>query len=111
MPEIEGSLSEDQLAALKQGDETVLADILGYRLALTGFDHGGIEPDDGVRLDIISRLTDAEYDQTHAHHVHSNLRSGPWCSDRVFACAVTCGIIGAQMLVPAIGDSTCVLVR
>lgn len=73
--EIEGSLSEDQLAALKQGDETVLADILGdrlseteqLRLALAGFDQGGIEPDDGVRLDIITRLTDAEYDQTHAH--------------------------------------------
>lgn len=73
--EIEGSLSEDQLAALKQGDETVLTDILGdrlseteqLRLALAGFDHGGIEPDDGVRLDIIRRLADAEYDQTHAH--------------------------------------------
>lgn len=71
--EIEGSLSEDQLAALKQGDETVLEDVLGdhlsqqqqLSLALAYFDHGDVDVDAGVRLGIIERLVDAEYDQKH----------------------------------------------
>ena len=71
--EIEGSLSEDQLAALKRGDETVLQDVLGdhlsqqqqLSLALAYFDHGDVDVDAGVRRGIIERLVDAEYGQKH----------------------------------------------
>lgn len=71
--EIEGSLSEDQLVALKRGDETVLEDVLGDQLsqqqqlslALAYYDHGDVDVDAGVRRGIIERLADAEYGQKH----------------------------------------------
>lgn len=72
--EIEGSLSEDKLAALKQGDETVLAGILGDHLseqeqmllALAYYNHADIDVDVYVRVGLIERLTDVEHGQTHA---------------------------------------------
>lgn len=71
--EIEGALSEDQLVALKQGDETVLEDVLGdhlsqqqqLSLALAYFDHADVDVDAGVRRGMIERLSDAEDGPTH----------------------------------------------
>lgn len=72
--EIEGVLSDDQLVALKKGDESVLDGILGddlsqqqqCRLALAYFDHGDVDVDAGIRLGIIERLSDIET-QGHVH--------------------------------------------
>lgn len=66
--EIEGTLSEEQLMALRQGDETVLEDVLGdhlsqqqqLSLALAYFDHAEVDVDAGVRHGIIERFSDAE---------------------------------------------------
>mgnify|MGYP007004570385 CR=1 FL=1 len=71
--EIEGTLSEEQLVALRQGDETVLEDVLGdhlsqqqqLSLALAYFDHGDVDVDADVRRGVIERLVDAEYGQKH----------------------------------------------
>lgn len=71
--EIEGARSEEQLVALKQGNETVLEDVLGDRLsqqqqlslALAYFDHVDVDVDAGVRRGIIERLSDAEDGHKH----------------------------------------------
>ncbi|MGB3247228.1 MAG: MobV family relaxase [Sulfitobacter sp.] len=71
--EIEGCLSEGELAALKQGDENVLADILGDHLpeqeqmllALAYYNHAEIEVDSDVRIGLIERLADLEHGQKH----------------------------------------------
>jgi len=53
---------------IRQGDETVLEDVLGdhlsqqqqLSLALAYFDHGDVDVDAGVRRGMIERLSDAE---------------------------------------------------
>lgn len=66
--EIEGALSDEQLVALRQGDETVLEDVLGdhlsqqqqLSLALAYFDHADVDVGAGIRRGMIERLFDAE---------------------------------------------------
>lgn len=73
--EIEGALNENELIALRQGDESVLVDILGDHLseqeqlllALAYYDHADIEVGSDVRVGLIERLTDIEYGETHTH--------------------------------------------
>lgn len=73
--EIESSLSEDELVALKQGDETVLEDVLGDRLtqqqqlslALAYIDHSGIDVGSDVRNSLIERLVENELQEGPVH--------------------------------------------
>ncbi len=72
--ELREALHPEQMEALRSGDVTSLENVLSpaltdaeqHRLALACFDYGGISPYEGVRNDIISRLSDVEYAENDA---------------------------------------------
>ena len=82
--EIETSLDKDELIALKQGHEEVLTHILDdplseedqLRLALAYYNTDINDIDGDVRRDVISRLTDIEYDRLKGES-HSDTDRGP----------------------------------
>lgn len=73
--EIESSLPDDQVDALRDGNVEVLAPILGdwldeadqHRLALSYYTHADVEVSNEVLRGVIDRLADLENNETHTH--------------------------------------------
>ena len=75
LEEIEGTLSDDDLTALRDGNSTVLAPILGgqleedeqLRLALAYYQQTDVEIPNHALRSVVDRLVDVEDPETHTH--------------------------------------------